>query len=198
MPNFFFCDISDVALTQLAKKYRAHKGNCRLIQDDRTPFASDSFDIVVSIEVMEHVGNLSRYLDEIGRVLKPNGYFIWTTPCANALSIESVYSRLRNQIENTAEGFVRWKWEDPAHVRRLTSKQIRDLLMKAGYDRIGFRFRSHFFSFICTRLCEKNRMQNPLAERLMLLDYKLFRRFPNGASMIGFAQKRISGAELRQ
>lgn len=49
-------------------------------------------------------------------------------------------------------------------------------------------FRSHLFSFVCTKL-----FRGPLwklGEKMMLLDYSLFRLLPNGASMIGFAIKR--------
>src|SRR3990172_9055975 len=91
------------------------------------------------------------------------------------------------QFEETNEGYRRWKWEDPTHLRRLTSKEIQGKLEKHGFDKIIFRFRSHFFSFVCTAL-----MRGPLSrlgERMMLLDYFLFRIFPNGASMIGAARK---------
>jgi ubiquinone/menaquinone biosynthesis C-methylase UbiE len=197
-PNaeIFFGDISEVALAQLAEKHPDLKENCRLLKGDRAPFSSDSFDGVLSIEVMEHAGDLGLFLAEIHRVLKPNGFFLWTTPCANPFSIEHLYSRLRNQIEKTDEGYVRWTWEEPSHLRRLSSGQIRKLLTEIGFCDIGFRFRSHLFSFLCARLSEKKWLPEKVAERIMLLDYQLFRKLPNGASMIGFARKRASGIDL--
>ena len=44
------------------------------------PFKDCSFDNVFSSEVIEHIDNLDEILDEINRVLKPNGKFMLTTP----------------------------------------------------------------------------------------------------------------------
>ena len=48
----------------------------------------NKFNIITSIEVMEHVEDLTAYVKDIYRLLKPGGIFIWTTPCANKYSIE--------------------------------------------------------------------------------------------------------------
>ena len=41
------------------------------------PFESDSFDVVISTEVLEHVPNPDAYLIEVKRVLKPGGIFFY-------------------------------------------------------------------------------------------------------------------------
>ncbi len=46
----------------------------------RLPFRQESFDTVISSEVMEHVPHLREYLENIIRVLKPGGRAIITTP----------------------------------------------------------------------------------------------------------------------
>lgn len=180
-----FADISTTALERLAAAHPAHADRRHLIENDRTPFPDAAFDAVVSVEVMEHVVDLGAYLREVRRLLRPGGVFIWTTPCANALSIEHVYNTLTRQIDPTPEGSRRWRWEDPTHVRRLTSAEARRACLAAGFTRTRFRFRAHFFSFACTRLLMRTRPR--LAERFMRLDYALFRALPNGASMIGAA-----------
>ena len=43
-------------------------------------FADNSFDLIVSVEVIEHVGRPERMLEEIARVLKPNGMALLTFP----------------------------------------------------------------------------------------------------------------------
>lgn len=48
---------------------RAESGSSQL------PFADDSFDVVVSLGVLEHVPFVSKSLEEVHRVLKPSGYF---------------------------------------------------------------------------------------------------------------------------
>jgi SAM-dependent methyltransferase len=42
--------------------------------------ASDSFDTVVSFQVIEHIGNDRAFLEEIHRVLRPGGIALLTTP----------------------------------------------------------------------------------------------------------------------
>lgn len=44
------------------------------------PFGDDSFDVVVSFQVIEHVVAVDRYLAEIRRVLRPGGTFLCVTP----------------------------------------------------------------------------------------------------------------------
>ncbi len=184
-----FADISSVALDKLQKKFPEYKNNTCLITDNKTTYPDNTFDTIVSIEVMEHVENLDAYLKEIFRILKPNGKFVWTTPCGNKFSVEHIYSRQKKLIENTKEGYRRWKWEEPTHLRRLKSNEIKQLLLELGYKSVFFRFRAHFFSFVCTKLSEKKYISQKFADKLMKLDYKLFRCFSNGASMIGLATK---------
>ena len=43
-------------------------------------FPDNCFDIVVNNDVLEHVANLDQSLAEIWRVLKPNGYHVFTVP----------------------------------------------------------------------------------------------------------------------
>ena len=44
------------------------------------PFQSTFFDMVLCTEVLEHVPNPPRVVDELFRILKPNGYLLLTTP----------------------------------------------------------------------------------------------------------------------
>ena len=44
------------------------------------PFEDQSFDVVISTEVLEHVPDPEKYLAEIKRVLKPGGIFFFTVP----------------------------------------------------------------------------------------------------------------------
>jgi len=74
----------------------------------RAPFPDCSFDVVVSVEVLEHVEEDERYVAQTRRVLKPGGVFLLTTPNGD-------YCRKTN----------------PDHKRHYTGEQLRGLL--AGY-----------------------------------------------------------------
>lgn len=51
---------------------------------EKLPFASESFDMVVSVWVVEHLAQPVKVFAEVARVLKPLGHFIFLTP--NALN----------------------------------------------------------------------------------------------------------------
>jgi len=53
----------------------------------RWPFADEQFDVVVSVEVMEHVENHYHFLRQCARACKPGGHIVISTP--NCHSIES-------------------------------------------------------------------------------------------------------------
>jgi SAM-dependent methyltransferase len=185
-----FCDLSAVAKGKFAANYPSHAPRYFLLDQGTASCPDNFFDVVVSVEVMEHVENLSEYLRDILRILKPHGHFIWTTPCANLFSIEHVYGVLTRQIEPTTEGYRRWKWEDPTHVRRLKTREIEERLIQCGFSDVQFRMRSHLFSFVFSTW--PLTVLDKLGRNLMKLDYKLFRKLPNGASMIGSARKLTS------
>jgi 2-polyprenyl-3-methyl-5-hydroxy-6-metoxy-1,4-benzoquinol methylase len=48
------------------------------------PFKSESFDVVVSFQVIEHVDSVKDYLGEIHRVIRKGGRFICSTPNAQS------------------------------------------------------------------------------------------------------------------
>lgn len=50
------------------------------------PYANDSFDIVVCVDVLEHVESVPKTLDEIARVLRPGGLFCFDTINRNPLA----------------------------------------------------------------------------------------------------------------
>lgn len=53
------------------------------LEEEKLPFPDNSFDLVVSLEVIEHLWNTDHYLSELKRVVKPEGYVLITTPNYN-------------------------------------------------------------------------------------------------------------------
>lgn len=64
------------------------------------PYAADSFDFAIAVEVLEHVDGHDRFFAEAARVLKPGGTLLFTTP--NILSLKS---RLRFLLSGTFYSF---------------------------------------------------------------------------------------------
>jgi 2-polyprenyl-3-methyl-5-hydroxy-6-metoxy-1,4-benzoquinol methylase len=76
--SFTALDKIEEALTVLRQKYPQAKFISGNIPPFQTP--SDSFDVVVSFQVIEHIKDDVAYLREIHRVLKPGGVALLTTP----------------------------------------------------------------------------------------------------------------------
>lgn len=62
---------------------------------EELPFAAESFDLVISNFVYEHVTNLGRCIEQAERVLRPGGLFYASIPRAASLE-DRVYRRLFN------------------------------------------------------------------------------------------------------
>ncbi len=63
--------------TDFADPYKLMDFTCSL---DKIPRPSNTYDSVVSTEVLEHVSNPQKVIDEFYRVLKPKGRLFLTTP----------------------------------------------------------------------------------------------------------------------
>jgi len=75
------CDINENDL-RFAKQLNAHLENTTYQVEDalQLSFADNSFDLLVSVDVMEHVGQPERMTEEIGRILRPGGLGFITFP----------------------------------------------------------------------------------------------------------------------
>lgn len=91
------------------------------------PFATDAFDCVIISEVLEHLADDARALEEVSRVLKPGGVLAVSVPRTLP---EAVCWALSKRYRNTPGG----------HVRIYLRSTIEGLLQRSGY-RI---FASHF------------------------------------------------------
>jgi 2-polyprenyl-6-hydroxyphenyl methylase/3-demethylubiquinone-9 3-methyltransferase len=53
--------------------------NYQVSGGESLPFAASVFDVVVCVDVLEHVEDLQRVLSEVRRVLRPDGIFLFDT-----------------------------------------------------------------------------------------------------------------------
>jgi SAM-dependent methyltransferase len=93
----FGADPSDVisACDVTPEIYRYPAVRCDGIgSDSLLPYADDSFDIVCSLEVIEHVQDQFLFCRELLRVLKPGGTAVLSTP--NVLNLNSRYRTLHS------------------------------------------------------------------------------------------------------
>jgi len=96
------------------RKYDLNKG---------LPFKKSSFDIIIALEVLEHLYNPYEMMKEIKRVLKPNGYAIISMP-----NTGSIFSRIGQLYEKRLDVLdVYWHHYQPniTSITNLVSNELK-------------------------------------------------------------------------
>lgn len=180
------CDISDVGLEIARSRTNA---DLRQMADERTAWPDASFDLVLSVEVLEHVADVSAATREIGRVLKPGGIAIITTPCANRFSLEWTIQKMTGGLQPSPDGFGRFASDEPGHLRRLNDRHMTSLLNDSGIDVTRIYHRAHFFATLIDKRFIRKLSQKFRAS-LCMLEWHLFKHLPNGATMLVLGRRR--------
>ena len=116
--NVIGADISEEAVNHAKNKYRRDNLNFIQCSADDISLESNTVDLVVSFETIEHVSNQIAMLAEIKRVLKDEGVLIISSP---------------DKLCNTdLEDYV-----NPYHIHELYEKEFKDLL-KENFKNVKF------------------------------------------------------------
>jgi 2-polyprenyl-6-hydroxyphenyl methylase/3-demethylubiquinone-9 3-methyltransferase len=68
------------------------------------PYEDQSFDAVVCVDVLEHVQDLSQVIDEVSRVLRPGGMFLFDTINRNPISRLATITMAENVLKLLPKG----------------------------------------------------------------------------------------------
>lgn len=138
--NGFFVDISQSAVENLKRS-----GGKAFMEDvTNLPFENEFFDLVVAIEVLEHIENDKKAFSEIARVLKPSGFFLFSVP-------------LKKELFNEIDSIV-------GHKRRYEITELKTLLLDNKFKILKYRYPSSYrkiidllpFSFHIMKFCLKH------------------------------------------
>ena len=178
--------------------------------DAPLPFAADTYDLVISCDVLEHVASLDQSLDEIHRVLRPGGSFVGFVPAEGGLGAHALFRLLDPNIYRDT------KDHNQAYTRRQLLERFKHRfeIVRLGYSYhlIGATLDATFFAsfkmpFLGVRLeqfwrGQENdvyrsrataRTRRSLASRLVELanrtayhESRLLKHFPVGAKGLHF------------
>lgn len=101
----------DDELMAKIKRRRSNVVDVRIEDMRSTTLADGSFDLIVAVEVLEHVEEDEEFVAQIARVLRPGGWFYLTTPNGD-------------YIKNEPPDY------NPDHVRHYTRSQLTELLRR--------------------------------------------------------------------
>lgn len=125
--NIIGCDINSDAINYGKKQYTDIAKSMIICEGTELPFKDAEFDIVISFDVIEHIPNVEKHFEEVNRVLKQKGKYIFQTP--NKI-INIPWTIVNDRAFNT------WQVE---HCSLQTYSSLKRLVKRHGFDivRIG-------------------------------------------------------------
>ncbi|MDR2645918.1 MAG: class I SAM-dependent methyltransferase [Holosporaceae bacterium] len=128
-------DIINKTLRKLSKELKKENIPTPLLCFDLIdcPLPDKSYDAVLALNVLEHIKDHSRAVQEIHRILKPGGVFIFEVPYG-----EKLFDTYDAQLH---------------HYRRYSNAQILKLLNESGLERVYFSHLGFFLYpfFLCVK-----------------------------------------------
>jgi len=119
--RLFGVDISKTAIAT-ARKDPLFKGNLKIGNAENLPYLNNSFDVVVIMDVLEHVNNPEKVISEVYRVLKPGGVFHLYVPCENQpLTLDRILRRLGILSDFTKVNFGHTQYFTHDDIRKIVS-----------------------------------------------------------------------------
>ncbi len=120
------------------------------LEGSRSPLDDESFDLVFSYHVLEHVGNITDSVSDIARLVKKGGHACIIFPCGNPGSLlDRLMGLIADNRKRSKTGELAYFFEIPdGHVRRLTSDETIELFRRQGMEVVNATFSGHFFGTI--------------------------------------------------
>jgi SAM-dependent methyltransferase len=98
----------------------------------RFPYPDNSFDIVIAVEVSEHIIDHEMFFSELSRILTPGGRLLISTP--NILSLKSRLRFLFRGFFYSFDPLERTNYDGLQHVASLTLDQYNYAAIKNGFN----------------------------------------------------------------
>lgn len=102
------------------------------------PFEDNSFDVLIAVEVMEHIFDHELFFNEAHRILKNDGLLLFTTP--NILSLKSRFRFLLSGFFYSFSPLDYSKNDGLQHLASLTIDQYKYLALKSHFKDIDISF----------------------------------------------------------
>jgi ubiquinone/menaquinone biosynthesis C-methylase UbiE len=110
---------------------------------DALPFPDESVDVVLFVEVIEHLDQPMKIISEIWRVLKKGGFAFVTTPNYAFPSLWAPVEWLADQSRMVAK-----MGEGEQHVQKFSPRSLAGTFQKAGFETVYLGTFYHFSPFV--------------------------------------------------
>lgn len=127
---------------------------------ENLPYEDSSFDVVVCVDVLEHVCELQKVIQEIYRVLKPGGFFFFDTINRTFHSKLVMIWLLENILKEIPRGVHDWQmFIQPEELQKLLEKQGFFNIEIAGFDLFGKTFIDNLSAYFYYKRFRQFRVQ---------------------------------------
>ena len=151
--RFTVCDIDARAIDLARKLHGARLAGADVVPESgRLPYDDARFDLVVSMDVIEHVVDPAPWLAEIVRVVRPGGSVFLTTPNYGRGSSLAFIERTVLEAVARLQGFSRAR----LHPSKFDRRRLRDALERAGLRHV--RVEPIAFRWVLAAHAEKPRV----------------------------------------
>lgn len=99
---------------------------------ENLPYSDSTFDVVICVDVLEHVADLQKAISEIYRVLKPQGLLFFDTINRNLKSKLVMIWLLENVLREIPRGIHDWQ-------KFIKPEELTDSLQKNGFTTIEIK-----------------------------------------------------------
>lgn len=148
--DFTICDVDERAIRMARDHYGSKLAHADvLVPGEPWPYQDEQFDLVVSMDVIEHLPDPEPWLRELVRVLRPGGQLYLTTPNYGSLSPLPVIEATALEWVARRQGFSRRH----LHPTRFSKESLERALQGAGFN----DFRVEQVAFACVLVAHAQR-----------------------------------------
>lgn len=141
-PTVVGIDISDNQLSYMVQRMAKEGVDAVAVHasGEYLPFPDNSFDLITCSEVIEHVRNPDRALQDMYRILKPGGLLLISTP---SITAEEWWARILKPfsfVYKKVTGYKRQEGPEEGYEVPWRAKEFRGALQGANFDIIDFEY----------------------------------------------------------
>jgi 2-polyprenyl-6-hydroxyphenyl methylase/3-demethylubiquinone-9 3-methyltransferase len=137
------------------KTAQDHARSCKLEIDykqgvaENLPYSEETFDLVICVDVLEHVADFNKTIMEIHRVLKPNGVFFFDTINRNFRSKFVMIWLLEYLLQEIPQGIHDWnKFIKPREITKVMQENGFLNIDIKGFDLFGKNLYQNILSYL--------------------------------------------------
>lgn len=134
------CDISDEGIKLAKQRYP----DIKFALCDDPEIKNNKYDFIFSHHTLEHVQDIELTTLDMNNLLNQKAFMLHILPCGNENSFEYNFCKLvKNGIDPSQDG--RFFFEDPGHLRRLTSRCLSEIFGKYNFSLSEQFYSNQFF-----------------------------------------------------